>query len=365
VIDDNRNQVSLFYSYASTDERLRNKLSNHLSTLAKQKLITQWHNRNISAGTARADQIDHYINTAHIILLLISSDFLASDYCYSTEMTRALERHELGDAHVIPILLRPVDWEHTPFAKLQVLPQNKLPITSWKNQDLAFQHIALQLRRVVEELHQKEPTTSSTSETFQKSDINKQKDTVDMRLLQAIDEFRLSLRRVNELKNIHDKLDEIELNLAVVLESIRFLSQEKKGEKKQTTRWFIIKKDIELQISEFDIRTFDYIETLWQKVVLKIDDLVYFASEKMEVLEDERFSFDSGVVRGALWVMRPFILQQSIETAIRDQNMHDVQKLSDKLLTECRDYLHRIDKRLLEAVEQLDRSSDILTRHRT
>ncbi len=352
MITSEKDQISLFYSYAHPDEKLRNKLNNHLSLLSKRGLIAQWYDRNISAGTVWVDQIDHHLNTAHIILLLISSDFLASDYCYSLEMARALERYEAGEARVIPILLRPVDWKHAPFAQLQVLPQNAVPVTSWKNQDLAFQDIAIQLRKVVEELrelqmnlplYQGEPAMSSTPQVSQESSANKQID-VAAGLLQAVDEFRHCLKRVNELKNVHDKLDEIELNLAILPVSIQLFTQDQ---------------------SEFDMRNFKFIEMLWQNVVLKIEDLVYFASKKMEVLEDERFSFDSGVIRGAPWVKEPFVLQQFLETAISDQDVDDVQKLSRELLTKCRAHLHRIDKRLLEAVEQLDCSSDLLIRYRT
>lgn len=83
------------------------------------------------------------------------------------------------------------------------------------------------------------------------------------------------------------------------------------------------------------------------------------------MLEDERFSFESGLIRGAPWIKELFVLQQFLETAIRDQDLNAVKKLSSELLTKCRAHLHRIDKRLLEAVEQLDRSSDLLIRYRT
>lgn len=141
-------QISLFYSYAHNDETLRNELDKHLSGLRKRGLIAQWHDRNISAGTEWADQIDHHLNTAQIILLLISADFLASDYCYSIELKRALERHGAGEACVIPILLRPVDWQEAPFAKLQILPQNAQPVTAWANQDSAFEDIVIHIREV-------------------------------------------------------------------------------------------------------------------------------------------------------------------------------------------------------------------------
>lgn len=111
--------------------------------------------RDIGAGTEWANQIDNHLDTAHIILLLISPDFMASEYCYSIEMKRALERHEIGEARVIPILLRPVDWRDAPFSMLQALPRDARPVTTWKNRDSAFEEIAIQIRKVVDELRKR------------------------------------------------------------------------------------------------------------------------------------------------------------------------------------------------------------------
>src|SRR5256885_13228643 len=105
------NILSIFFSYAHEDEALRNELEKHLSILRWQGIITEWYDRDIHAGTEWEHEIDTHLDTAQIILLLISPDFLASHYCYSIEMTRALERHIAGGARVIPIILRPVDWE--------------------------------------------------------------------------------------------------------------------------------------------------------------------------------------------------------------------------------------------------------------
>src|SRR5260370_33777094 len=93
--------LELFYSYAHKDELWQRKLETHLSTLQRQGIIASWHNRNISAGTAWEHEIGTHLNTAHIILLLISPDFMASEYCYSIEMMRAMERHQAGEARVI------------------------------------------------------------------------------------------------------------------------------------------------------------------------------------------------------------------------------------------------------------------------
>ncbi len=80
--------VSVFYSSAHEDEALRKELEKHLSSLRRQKLISEWHDRQIGAGTEWAPQIDEHLKTASIILLLISSDFMDSDYCYGIEMER-------------------------------------------------------------------------------------------------------------------------------------------------------------------------------------------------------------------------------------------------------------------------------------
>ena len=125
--------------YAHADERLRKQLETHLSLLRQQGIIATWHDRQIVPGTDWTGEIDMHLATAGIILLLISPDFIASDYCYGVELQRAMQRHDAGEAKVIPILLRPVaDWDTAPFARLAVLPTNRKPITKWRNRDDAW-----------------------------------------------------------------------------------------------------------------------------------------------------------------------------------------------------------------------------------
>ena len=144
----------MFYSYSHKDEELRQQLENHLAILRRKGVITDWHDRKIGAGKEWEGEIDEHLNTARIILLLISSDFIASDYCYDVEMQRAMERHEAGETRVIPIILRPVDWEDAPFGQLLALPTDREAVTLWDNQDEAFTDIARGIREVVEELNQ-------------------------------------------------------------------------------------------------------------------------------------------------------------------------------------------------------------------
>src|SRR2546423_131231 len=116
--------IQVFYSYVHEDQKLRERLDKHLKGLQRQGIIASWHDRKISAGREWAAEIDSHLNTADIILLLVSPDFMASDYSNDIEVKRAMERHEAGEARVIPIIIRPVFWEYALFSKLQALPTN-------------------------------------------------------------------------------------------------------------------------------------------------------------------------------------------------------------------------------------------------
>jgi hypothetical protein len=148
--------MKLFFSYAHEDELLRDELDKHLSFLKNEGIITTWHDRDITAGTEWEAEIAQQLKTADIILLLISSDFAASRYCYKIELDQALERHKQGTTKVMPIILRSCDWTSAPFGKLQALPiahgNGAKPVKQWSDQDEAFTNIAQGIRKAVAEL---------------------------------------------------------------------------------------------------------------------------------------------------------------------------------------------------------------------
>ena len=147
--------LEVFYSFATADEPLRAELDKHLSILRHEKLITTWHAREVGAGLDTSKALDSHLNSASVILLLVSADFLASNYCYGLEVKRVMERHAANPdrVRVIPILLRPVDgWQRAPFGQLQPLPDNGEPVMNWPNRDEAFKHVARGIRAVLEDL---------------------------------------------------------------------------------------------------------------------------------------------------------------------------------------------------------------------
>ena len=141
--------IEIFCCYAHEDEMWLRKLETHLSLLKRQKIISLWHDRLILPGTDWAKAIDTHLETASVILLLVSADFFASDYCSGIEMQRAIARQEAGEALVIPILVRKTDWTDAPFAHLRALPTDAKPIASWRNKDTALADVAAGIRRVI------------------------------------------------------------------------------------------------------------------------------------------------------------------------------------------------------------------------
>jgi len=150
-------------SYAHRDERLWEELKKHLSSLRRSALIDTWHDRRIKPGAALDSVIDSHLATADLILLLISPDFINSDYCYQREMRHALRRHRNGEARLIPIILRPVDWQGTPIGRLLAIPKDGKPVTNWHRRDDAFLDVATSVRRVAEELSARRSIARSSS----------------------------------------------------------------------------------------------------------------------------------------------------------------------------------------------------------
>lgn len=145
--------IHVFIAYANADEQLKNELVEHLSVLERQGLLQIWYDQKIHPGEDWQVAETEALNQAQIILLLISSDFLASDYAFENQVKAAMQRHEAGTAQVIPIILRDCLWQVSPFGHLQPLPKGGVPVTNtqiWANNDAAFLNIATNIQRLAE-----------------------------------------------------------------------------------------------------------------------------------------------------------------------------------------------------------------------
>lgn len=139
----------MFISYSHDDEEYMAQFVNHISVMKREGLIKEWHDRKIIPGQEWDKEINDHLLTSTIIIMLISSDFLGSDYCNDVEVAKAMELHELKKARVIPVIVRSCDWSRTPFSKLQSMPKNVVPVKKWEDEDDAWLDVAKGIRKVI------------------------------------------------------------------------------------------------------------------------------------------------------------------------------------------------------------------------
>ncbi|WP_437279843.1 TIR domain-containing protein [Sorangium sp. So ce375] len=151
--------LQVFISYAPEDAKLLEQLEKHLKMLGpgphRLGLIESWSAKRVGVGGEEKLERDRRLKSAHIILLLVSPDFLSSDECYDVEVQAAMAAHERKEACIVPVLLREVSYEGTPFAKLRPTPDNRKPVTEWESRDAAFTDVAKDIRRAAESLRKR------------------------------------------------------------------------------------------------------------------------------------------------------------------------------------------------------------------
>jgi len=149
-------KLKAFISYAHEDEAMKNDLDKHLISLKRSDKIDVWQDRMLMAGTEWDSTIKKELEEADMILLLISVDFISSQYIWDKELKTALQKHENGTARIIPVILRECDWHDMPFAKLQALPTGAEPVTRFPDKDQAYTNIAKEIARVADFLISKQ-----------------------------------------------------------------------------------------------------------------------------------------------------------------------------------------------------------------
>ncbi|HKO17297.1 MAG TPA: toll/interleukin-1 receptor domain-containing protein, partial [Acidobacteriaceae bacterium] len=163
--------IEIFFSYAHEDEDLMNEVRRQLVIYERMGKIVKWHDRQIPAGIEWAPDIDGRLRQSHVILLFVSPAFLESRYCWDVEVKVALERHERGEARVVPVILKPCPWEAAPFAKIQALPRDAKPLTQFQDRDQATLEIARSIIQVVDELLTSPPCSARPADSPKKRGV--------------------------------------------------------------------------------------------------------------------------------------------------------------------------------------------------
>lgn len=166
--------IEVFISYSKQDKELRDGLLAHLRPLERQGIIT-WHDRQILPGTEWDEEIKARLNAADIILLLLSSDFLATDYCTQVEIPEALRRHEAGEATVMPVILRHCGWRFTDLAAIQAYPEKAKPIKSWMDIDEAFTDVVNGVYLAAKEIKKRRDQQRQAAERLRQEERERQR----------------------------------------------------------------------------------------------------------------------------------------------------------------------------------------------
>ncbi len=143
--------MKAFISYSHRDSEALKRLHVHLASLKREGRIQAWYDRDILAGDDLDAEIKEQLEDCELFLLMVSPDFLASEYCVETEMSRALERHDAREARVVPIIIEPCDWTNSPLRALKAVPLDGKPVSEWTNQNTAYLNVIQELRRILDQ----------------------------------------------------------------------------------------------------------------------------------------------------------------------------------------------------------------------
>ncbi|MDQ3020628.1 MAG: toll/interleukin-1 receptor domain-containing protein [Bacteroidota bacterium] len=141
--------INIFISYSHADELYKNDLVNHLSGLKRSGIINDWDDRKILPGEKWDEEIKKHFKDSKLVLFLVSSDFMASDYIQDIEIRTAIEKHERGEITIVPIIIRDCDYTSLSLSKFQALPKNAKPISSWENKDEGWANVVQQLKKII------------------------------------------------------------------------------------------------------------------------------------------------------------------------------------------------------------------------
>ncbi|MEE4538277.1 MAG: toll/interleukin-1 receptor domain-containing protein [Erythrobacter sp.] len=160
--------MKAFISYSHQDSHALERLHVHLASLKREGRIEAWYDRDILAGDELDAEIAEQLESCELFLLLVSPDFLASNYCVETEMNRALERHDARQARVVPIIIEPCDWASSRLRALKALPRDGKPISEWTNKNTAYLDVIQELRRIL--THEPPANSSRAAEETEDED---------------------------------------------------------------------------------------------------------------------------------------------------------------------------------------------------
>ncbi|MEP3889833.1 MAG: toll/interleukin-1 receptor domain-containing protein [Hellea sp.] len=224
--------MKAFISYSHVDEKALQRLHTHLAVMRRAGEIDEWFDRKIKVGDPLDKTTMKNLTSSDIFIALVSPDFLASNYCYETEMETAMQLHEQGSMRIVSIIIEPCDWTSTPLQKFKATPKDGKPVSEWSNENTAYVDVVKELRRLVDERNgTKEPKPKKakavqtvekaapkyrTKKSFDKIDrINFKKET--FRTLQSsMSSWIAEINEVEGIKGLYEDSDKTRFFVTLV-----------------------------------------------------------------------------------------------------------------------------------------------------
>lgn len=143
--------LKTFVSYCHADTKLKDELLKHLAPLRRLLLVEHWHDGDISVGDKWEEKIWSQLRSADLVILLVTADFINSDYCYQQELKEAIDRHDAKLTRIVPVIGRNCLWHDLPFGNIQAALRGKA-VRSLPDQDEALTEVAKEIKTVALEL---------------------------------------------------------------------------------------------------------------------------------------------------------------------------------------------------------------------
>lgn len=298
--------MKLFISYSHKDEPYKDQLDTHLAVLKRNNVITTWYDRKIVGGENWKDEIDDNLDSSKIVLMLISPDFLASEYCYEKEMKQALQNHVAGESIVIPVIIRPCDWKDTLFSHLQAFPRDAEAVALWSNQDVAWLDIITKLKETISRAQRKMVEVSSQdtlrSNVISKGFSNWLNDTGVVFQHRKVDKVEMKdIFVLPDLKILDDDMDRISrsvnaIDLVVKHKTSLVFGEEQSG--KTSLSKFYYKELVEsgcapIYIQGSDIKNVNIDRLIDKKIEEQYSEAFDYSKEKYKAIIIDDFSSNS------------------------------------------------------------------------
>lgn len=162
----NTNPVKIFIAYAAADSSYLDNFKKHFSPQERSAKVSIWYDGEVTGGEDLEAARKGALESAQIVLLLLSSDALASDDFYDEAIQAALQRHHAKTTRVVPIIMRPCNWtQHSGLSKLKPLPADGSAISMAANVDDAYTKVSNEVLKIADSFRQNNPAPINTRPT--------------------------------------------------------------------------------------------------------------------------------------------------------------------------------------------------------